>query len=91
MTTALPDISVDFKAWLEESVPCDQCDRPAKLRSFGHVPVDCTGEAHLKCLPCFLAWRNDVQSLIDECDGVSCEECEETFFTTDTFSNYREF
>jgi hypothetical protein len=91
-----PDI--DLESLFAQSIPCMDCDQPARFRSFGHIVNDCGPSEpggppppYYKCASCFTAWYTDAQQIIREDGSICCAGCQRDFTTPDSFSNYREF
>lgn len=86
---AEPDVLSE--SWLDESIPCKSCSNPAKLRSMGHLPVDCRGGLHYRCLKCWTEWVAFVMNQIANFGEVKCTHCGEFYPTLESFSDYKEF
>jgi len=84
---------VDLNELYDQDVPCLNCGKAAKLRSFGHGCSSRHGPPpFFKCIGCWKKWVSEVVDWMSGHGGlIHCQRCNQHFATVASFSYYREF
>lgn len=90
----------DLEELLSEEIPCGgidtppitrSCDRAAVLRYAGHRCVSETMPAEFKCVECWQIFYSSTAQVIARYGWLSCSECDERFYSVESFADYRPF